>query len=70
MSGLRREAASLNEASAPMLGFSASLTRPFIRRMVFGGQDVAGGANSGRSGLRLALTLHSCWMGAFTHRHF
>jgi aryl-alcohol dehydrogenase-like predicted oxidoreductase len=32
----------LDEASAPVLGFSASLTQPFIRRMVFGGQDVAG----------------------------
>jgi aryl-alcohol dehydrogenase-like predicted oxidoreductase len=32
----------LDEASAPALGFSASLTQPFIRRMVFGGQDVAG----------------------------
>ncbi len=32
----------LDEASAPQLGFSASLTQPFIRRMVFGGHDVAG----------------------------
>ncbi|WP_174293207.1 aldo/keto reductase [Sphingomonas bacterium] len=32
----------LNEASAPVLGFSASLTQPAIRRMVFGGHDVAG----------------------------
>ena len=32
----------LDEASAPVLGFSASLTQPFIRRMVFGGHDVAG----------------------------
>ena len=33
---------SLDEASAPVLGFSASLRQPFIRRMVFGGHDVAG----------------------------
>ena len=32
----------LDEASAPALGFSASLAQPFIRRMVFGGHDVAG----------------------------
>ncbi len=32
----------LNEASAPALGFTASLTQPMIRRMVFGGHDVAG----------------------------
>ena len=32
----------LNEASAPPLGFGASLTQPFIRRMIFGGRDVAG----------------------------
>ena len=32
----------LDEASAPVLGFSASLMQPFIRRMVFGGHDVAG----------------------------
>ncbi len=32
----------LDEASAPVPGFSASLTQPFIRRMVFGGHDVAG----------------------------
>jgi aryl-alcohol dehydrogenase-like predicted oxidoreductase len=32
----------LDEASAPSMGFSASLSQPFIRRMVFGGQDVAG----------------------------
>lgn len=32
----------LNEASAPVAGFSASLTAPMIRRMVFGGNDVAG----------------------------
>ena len=32
----------LNEASAVPLGFSSSLTSPFIRRMVFGGHDVTG----------------------------
>ena len=32
----------LTEASAPPLGFSASLIQPMIRRMVFGGQTVAG----------------------------
>ena len=32
----------LDEASAPGLGFSAALTQPFIRRMIFGGRDVAG----------------------------
>jgi aryl-alcohol dehydrogenase-like predicted oxidoreductase len=32
----------LDEASAPPMGFSASLTQPFIRRVVFGGHDVAG----------------------------
>ena len=32
----------LDEASAPMLGFSASLTQPSIRRMVFGGHNVTG----------------------------
>ncbi len=32
----------LDEASAPALGFSGSLVQPFIRRMVFGGHDVAG----------------------------
>lgn len=32
----------LNKASAPAPGFGASLTMPFIRRMVFGGHDVAG----------------------------
>ena len=32
----------LNEASAPVPGFSAALTRPFIRRMVFAGHDVTG----------------------------
>ncbi len=32
----------LNEGSAPAAGFSAALTAPFIRRMVFGGHDVVG----------------------------
>ncbi len=32
----------LDEASAPAPGFSSSLMQPFIRRMVFGGHDVAG----------------------------
>lgn len=32
----------LDKASAPALGFSASLTTPIIRRMVFGGHDVIG----------------------------
>ncbi len=32
----------LNEASAPALGFSAALTMPMIRRMVFGGNEVTG----------------------------
>ena len=32
----------LDDASAPMLGFSSGLAAPFIRRMVFGGHDVAG----------------------------
>jgi aryl-alcohol dehydrogenase-like predicted oxidoreductase len=32
----------LNEVSAPPVGFSASLAMPFIRRMIFGGQDVMG----------------------------
>ncbi len=32
----------LDEVSAPVLGFSASLMQPSIRRMVFGGHDVAG----------------------------
>ncbi|CAA9506176.1 MAG: Oxidoreductase [uncultured Sphingomonadaceae bacterium] len=32
----------LDEASAPALGFSAGLTQPAIRRMIFGGRDVAG----------------------------
>jgi aryl-alcohol dehydrogenase-like predicted oxidoreductase len=34
--------ARLNEVSAPANGFSASLTQPMIRRMVFGGNEVAG----------------------------
>jgi aryl-alcohol dehydrogenase-like predicted oxidoreductase len=33
---------SLNEVSAPAPGFSAALANPAIRRMVFGGHDVAG----------------------------
>jgi aryl-alcohol dehydrogenase-like predicted oxidoreductase len=32
----------LNIASAPAMGFSASLTQPMIRKMVFGGNTVAG----------------------------
>ncbi len=32
----------LNEASAPVPGFSSGLAAPFIRRMVFGGHDVVG----------------------------
>ena len=32
----------LNEASAPAPGFSAGLTSPMVRRMVFGGNDVTG----------------------------
>ena len=32
----------LNEASATAPGFGAGLTMPFIRRMVFGGHDIAG----------------------------
>lgn len=32
----------LNDASAPTPGFSAFLTQPMIRRMVFGGHDVIG----------------------------
>ncbi len=34
----------LNAASAPTLGFSAGLTAPIIRRMIFGGQEVIGWA--------------------------
>jgi aryl-alcohol dehydrogenase-like predicted oxidoreductase len=34
--------ARLSDASAPQPGFSAGLTAPMIRRMVFGGNDVAG----------------------------
>jgi aryl-alcohol dehydrogenase-like predicted oxidoreductase len=34
--------ARLNEVSAPTNGFSASLTQPMIRRMVFGGTEVVG----------------------------
>ena len=36
--------ARLDAASAPTLGFSAALTQPAVRRMVFGGQDVRGWA--------------------------
>lgn len=32
----------LNEASAPVLGFSSGLATPSIRRMIFGGHDVIG----------------------------
>ncbi len=32
----------LDDASAPALGFSSGLTQPAVRRMVFGGHDVAG----------------------------
>jgi hypothetical protein len=32
----------LNEASATEPGFSARLTSPMIRRMVFGGNEVSG----------------------------
>ena len=32
----------LDDASAPMPGFSASLAQPMIRRMIFGGHDVVG----------------------------
>ena len=42
---IRRDEAQLtrlNEASAPTAGFSSGLMAPFIRRMVFGGHDVAG----------------------------
>ena len=31
----------LDEASAPPLGFSAGLTQPALRRMIFGGHDIA-----------------------------
>lgn len=34
--------ARLDAASAPEMGFSAALTQPMIRRMVFGGNEVAG----------------------------
>lgn len=34
--------ARLDAASAPAMGFSASLTQPMIRRMVFGGNEVKG----------------------------
>ena len=32
----------LDEATAPVPGFSSSLTQPFIRRMIFGGHHVSG----------------------------
>ena len=32
----------LNEASTPQIGFSAALTSPMIRRMVYGGHEVVG----------------------------
>ena len=32
----------LNMVSAPAPGFSAGLTSPMVRRMVFGGNDVTG----------------------------
>lgn len=32
----------LDDASAPVPGFTAALAQPFIRRMVFGGHDVSG----------------------------
>lgn len=38
----RDQLARLDAASAPAPGFSASLTAPAIRRMVFGGHDVSG----------------------------
>ena len=38
----------LDKASAPPPGFSASLTQPSIRRMVFGGHDVAGWGEQSR----------------------
>lgn len=41
--------ARLDEASAPLAGFSASLTTPAIRRMVFGGHDVAGWQEQARA---------------------
>jgi diketogulonate reductase-like aldo/keto reductase len=34
----------LDEASAPLPGFTSGLAEPFIRRMVFGGQNVVGWA--------------------------
>lgn len=34
--------ARLDDVSAPTPGFSASLTQPIIRRMVFGGNEVSG----------------------------
>ena len=37
----------LDDASAPVMGFSAGLTQPFIRRMIFGGHDVAGWGEQG-----------------------
>ena len=40
----------LDDGSAPVPGFSSGLTTPFIRRMVFGGHDVAGWGEPYRSG--------------------
>lgn len=37
--------ARLDAASAPAMGFSATMTQPMIRRMVFGGSDVRGWAD-------------------------
>ena len=38
----KAQMASLDAASAPLPGFSAGLTSPAIRRMIFGGNDVSG----------------------------
>ncbi len=43
-----RQMQRLDEASAPLPGFSASLTTLGVRRMVFGGHDVAGWTEQGR----------------------
>ena len=43
----RDQMARLDAASAPAMGFSAALGQPQIRRMVFGGNDVAGWRTSG-----------------------
>ena len=37
-----RQMSHLDEASAPTMGFSAALTQPAVRRMVYGGNDVRG----------------------------